>query len=107
MLAVDLGFLSEWRTFVESLSFDWRAFLAYVLGAVILYVALRLAATPVKETLRLAFNVAVGVVLLLFFNLVGGYFGLHVPLNPVTAAVAGLLGLPGVGLMVALQHVVA
>ena len=106
MIALDLSLLSELRFPVLDLSFDWRVFLAYVLGVLILYMAVRLVATPLKETLRLVVNVAVGIVMLLFFNLIGGYFGLHVPLNPVTALVAGLLGVPGVGLMVALQYVV-
>lgn len=87
-------------------SIDWRIIPAYALGAVILYFTVRLVAIPLKQTVRLAANAAVGLVILLLFNYVGGNFGFHVPLNPVTALVAGMLGIPGVGLMVALQHVV-
>ena len=104
---MDLGILAEWRLALPQVSIDWRVWLAYALGVLILYLAFRLAATPLKEAVRIAFNVAAGIVILLLFNLVGGFFGLHVPLNPVTAAVAGLLGIPGVGLLVALQHVLA
>lgn len=105
--AVDLSFLSELQLPTFDLAIDWRVILAYALGFFILYMATRLLATPLKATLRLVVNVAVGVVVLLLFNLAGGYFGLYVPLNPVTALVAGLLGIPGLGLMVALQYVVA
>jgi len=83
---------------------DWRVLLAYALGLLLLYLGARLVSAPVKQALRIVVNIAAGIVMLLLFNLLGRYFGIHVPLNPVTALVAGLLGVPGIGLMVALQY---
>jgi inhibitor of the pro-sigma K processing machinery len=36
-------------------------------------------------------------------NWIGGYFHYHLPLNPVTALVAGFLGLPGVAALITMQ----
>jgi len=42
---------------------------------------------------------------LLLLNFVGGYFGLHIALNPVTALVVGFLGVPGVVLLLVLRYI--
>ena len=45
-------------------------------------------------------------ILIWAFNYVGGIFGLYIPANIVTILTAGILGLPGLGLMVVLQIIV-
>lgn len=86
------------------LSIDWRVVVAYGLGVLLVYLFARLLVLPLKLTLQLIGNAVVGVVLLFLFNLVGGFWGFHLPLNPVTAVVAGFLGLPGVALLFALKY---
>ena len=80
--------------------------IAYVFGLVLLYVMARILFIPLKYVGRLLINAGVGLLLLALFNLVGGYFDLYIPLNPVTALVAGFLGVPGVVLLVLLRHVI-
>lgn len=46
---------------------------------------------------------AVGLFILFGVNLVAGYFGLYVPYNLVTVAVAAILGLPGALALVGIQ----
>ncbi|QQZ09472.1 pro-sigmaK processing inhibitor BofA family protein [Heyndrickxia vini] len=41
-------------------------------------------------------RLAIGALFLFFLNQFGGQFGIHVPINLVTTAVSGLLGIPGV-----------
>lgn len=48
-------------------------------------------------------KVMIGALFLFFLNTFGSSFGLHVPINPVTATVAGLLGIPGVGALAAIK----
>lgn len=86
------------------LGIDWRVAVAYGLGVILLYAFARLLVLPLKLTLQLIGNAVVGVVLLLLFNLVGGFWGLHLPLNPITAVVAGFLGAPGVLLLFLLKY---
>lgn len=44
-----------------------------------------------------------GMALLWLFNLVGGLAGMHIGLNFLTGLTVGLLGLPGMGLLLLLQ----
>lgn len=41
------------------------------------------------------FKIAIGGVLLFVFNSMAGYFDFIIPINPITAAMSGFLGLPG------------
>ncbi|RXT08979.1 pro-sigmaK processing inhibitor BofA family protein [Ammoniphilus sp. CFH 90114] len=41
------------------------------------------------------FKIAVGGVLLFVFNSMAGYYDFTIPINPITAAMSGFLGLPG------------
>ncbi len=45
----------------------------------------------------------IGALFLFFLNAVGNQFGLYIPINFVTAAVSGLLGLPGVAALSVIQ----
>ncbi|HHY93154.1 MAG TPA: pro-sigmaK processing inhibitor BofA [Firmicutes bacterium] len=77
--------------------------IAYAFGLFLLYLIARLLLVPLKILLRLLYNALVGGVVLWVVNLVGGYFGVFIPINPITALVAGFLGVPGVVLLVLLQ----
>lgn len=85
-------------------SIDWPVVVAYALGIFLVYALARLLMLPLKLTLQLVGNAVVGVVLMLLFNLIGGLWGFRLPLNPVTAVVAGFLGIPGVLLLFALKY---
>jgi pro-sigmaK processing inhibitor BofA len=45
----------------------------------------------------------IGAILLFFLNAIGGYFGVHVPINFATSLVSGFLGVPGVCALVAIR----
>jgi inhibitor of the pro-sigma K processing machinery len=48
-------------------------------------------------------NGLVGLTCLWLVNLAAGITGLYIPINPITAVVAGALGLPGIGLLAVVQ----
>lgn len=77
---------------------------AYVFGLLLLYLIARVLVLPVRIVLRLVYNALVGALLLAFVNFVGYIIGIYLPVNPVTALVAGFLGIPGVVLLIALQY---
>ncbi|MEW6229211.1 MAG: pro-sigmaK processing inhibitor BofA family protein [Bacillota bacterium] len=85
---------------------DISTAIAYAFGLFLLYVVAYILYVPLKFVIRLMYNAIIGGVLLWVVNLVGGFFGLSVPINPVTALVAGFLGIPGVVLIIALRYVV-
>lgn len=79
--------------------------IAYLIGILLLYFLARIFIIPIRFVVRLVFNGLVGGVLLWLTNLGGRFIGLAVPINPVTALVAGFLGVPGVVLVIVLQYI--
>ena len=80
--------------------------LAYAFGLLLLYLVGRLLLVPLRLIIRLLYNGIIGGVLLWLVNLVGGAFGILIPINPITALAAGFLGVPGVVLLILLQYLV-
>ncbi|MGG7179306.1 pro-sigmaK processing inhibitor BofA family protein [Clostridium paraputrificum] len=72
-----------------------------VIGVVILFIILKLFKWPLKILLNGIF----GVVLLYVVNAIAANFGIdiNIGINPVTALVAGILGIPGVAALVIFQ----
>lgn len=89
-----------------NLSFDWQTIVAYGFGLLLLYLLARLLFLPMRLALPVIIKSIAGIGLILIFNLVGGFFDLELALNPITVLVAGFLGIPGVGLLLALEYVV-
>ncbi|UII55986.1 pro-sigmaK processing inhibitor BofA family protein [Cytobacillus spongiae] len=75
-----------------------------ILGGLIL--VLLLVGTPFKP-LRFVgqgmIKVLIGALFLFFLNAFGNQFGIHVPINLITSAVSGFLGIPGLFALVAIQ----
>ena len=65
----------------------------------------RLLAWPLKKILKLLLNIGLGLVMILLVNVFGASIGLNIPFNIVTALVAGILGLPGVIVLIILQYI--
>ncbi|GLB62035.1 pro-sigmaK processing inhibitor BofA family protein [Cytobacillus sp. NCCP-133] len=75
-----------------------------ILGGLILL--LLFIGAPVKP-LRLigqgTIKLIIGALLLFFLNAFGNQFGIQVPINLATSAISGLLGIPGLFALVAIQ----
>lgn len=65
----------------------------------------RLLRKPIKWGFKLLLHVAFGFVTLFTFNIVGSWVGLGLPVNWITAAVSGVLGIPGVILLLVWQYI--
>lgn len=77
-------------------------------GLVIAFLAvtcLRLLSTPLKLVLRLALNSALGFLALWLLQYTSAVTGITLGLNLFNALTIGVLGLPGLGLLVLLQWV--
>ncbi|MFO8059883.1 MAG: pro-sigmaK processing inhibitor BofA family protein [Bacillota bacterium] len=77
---------------------------AFLFGLLLLYVVVRLLYLPLRGLLLVLYNGLIGGAALWLINLVGSYVGLHIAINPLTALIAGLLGLPGVVVLAIVQH---
>lgn len=87
------------------LHIDFAAILAYAVGLILLYIVGRILIMPLKIIMKLVFNALIGGITLLLLNFLGGYIGLHIALNPVTAIIAGFLGVPGIIMLLILKYI--
>ena len=59
---------------------------------------------PARFVGQAAVKFLIGALFLFFLNAAGNRYGIHVPINVATSAVSGFLGIPGVFVLVAIQH---
>ncbi|MCG8541878.1 MAG: pro-sigmaK processing inhibitor BofA family protein [Clostridia bacterium] len=78
----------------------------YALGLILLYVIGYLLVFPFKWILKLIYNGIIGGILLLLVNLIGKIIGFSLVINPITALVAGFLGVPGVIMLIFLRGII-
>lgn len=77
--------------------------IAYVVGVFLILVLGRILVVPLKVIFRLIVNAVIGGCVLLIINLIGGFWDFRIGINPVTALIAGLMGVPGVMLLIILR----
>ncbi len=82
---------------------DFLVIIAYVAGVFFLYALGKMLLIPLRVIFNLIVNAVIGGGVLLVVNLVGSFWGFAVGVNPITALTVGLLGVPGVALLVALR----
>lgn len=74
--------------------------LAYIFGIILIYLIGRIFFMPIKLVLRLIYNGLIGGAMLWVVNFIGAYIGFSIAINPITALVAGFLGMPGVIILI-------
>lgn len=77
--------------------------LAWIVGVLIIIALGKAMLLPLKVIARLAINGILGGVAILIINFIGAPLGFTISLNPISALVAGILGLPGIILLVILK----
>lgn len=70
-----------------------------LIAGLLLFGLIRLMLLPMRFLWKLLLNGACGVLMLWLVNLTAGLTGFSIPVNLVTAVVAGTLGLPGILLL--------
>ena len=74
-----------------------------ILPLLLLALTVRLMMLPIRLGWKLLINSGCGFVCLWLLNSVSGFTGIRFPINAVSAAVAGFLGIPGIGVLAILQ----
>jgi len=77
--------------------------LAWIIGVLIVFAFGKAMLLPLKIILRLVINGILGGIAIIIINLIGGPLGFTISLNLFSALVAGILGLPGIILLVILK----
>jgi inhibitor of the pro-sigma K processing machinery len=68
-------------------------------------IAFKLFSAPLKLALKVVVNTALGFLALIALDLCSPLLGLHIAVNLVNALIVGILGLPGLALLVLMQWV--
>lgn len=71
-------------------------YIVLIFAAIAVIIVAKLLAWPIKKILKLALNVGLGIILIYLVNTFGGSIGITIPFNILTALIAGILGIPGV-----------
>jgi inhibitor of the pro-sigma K processing machinery len=82
------------------MAIDYTIAIAYGIGILFLLVLGRIFLVPMKVILKLFYNAVIGGIVLVLTNYIGGYFNFHIPFNVLNAFIVGLLGIPGLILLV-------
>lgn len=82
---------------------DTNTIIIYIACICFLFLFGRIFILPIKSILKLVLNSILGGLMIYLINLIGGIFSFHIGLNYITAIVAGILGIPGVILLVILK----
>ncbi|MBP2651627.1 MAG: sigmaK-factor processing regulatory protein BofA [Firmicutes bacterium] len=85
---------------IPGISWDINVIIAYIFGIFLIYLVGKIFVMPIKFVFRLIYNAIIGGIMLWVVNFIGGYFDFIVAINPITALVAGILGIPGVVLLI-------
>ena len=83
---------------------EMNIILAYAFGLILLYIVGYILLVPIKIVIKLVYNGIIGGIALLLLNFIGGFFQFGIAINPITALVAGFLGVPGILLMLGLRY---
>lgn len=86
--------------FFSGFNWDINVVIAFVFGLFLLYLIGRVFLMPIKLVFKLIYNGIIGGIMLWALNFVGAYAGFTIAINPITALIAGFLGIPGVILLV-------
>jgi pro-sigmaK processing inhibitor BofA len=78
---------------------EWNNIISYLFAIVILIIIARIFVIPTKWIAKLIINSILGAVVIFLVNLIGINFDFHIGINIVTSVFAGVLGLPGVGVL--------
>lgn len=77
----------------------------FVLAALMVLIGALALGRALKHVVRLAFRTGAGLAALALLSQVGGVLGIHLGLNLWNALVLGVLGIPGLGLLLLLNWV--
>ena len=69
------------------------------LGIIALYLGIKFLRWPVKVLL----NGIMGVIILYIVNYIGAFFNISLAINPISALIAGFLGIPGVVVLIIIR----
>lgn len=78
-------------------------FVTVMIPVLLAVLLIRMLLLPIRLGLKLLIHSGCGFLCLWLLNSVSGFTGIYLPINAVTALTAGILGIPGIGLIALLE----
>ena len=82
---------------------DFNNIITYIACIFFLFIFGRIFIVPIKTILKLVANSVFGGIIIFIVNLIGSVWGFHVGINLVTSIFVGILGIPGVIVIVVIK----
>ena len=87
----------------RGINMDFNSIIAYVACIFFLFIFGKIFIVPIKTILKLIINSILGGITICVINLIGSFFNFHIGLNLITSIFAGILGIPGVIVIVIIK----
>ncbi|HHX87992.1 MAG TPA: SigmaK-factor processing regulatory BofA [Firmicutes bacterium] len=84
---------------------QWNLIAAVVFTLFVLYVLSRILYQPLKVVLRILLHLLLGGGIIALYNVIGASWNLTVGLNVVSAFLVGVMGLPGLVMLIGLKYI--
>ncbi len=78
------------------------SFVSFAAAVLLLQLLGKILSWPTQRLSRLILNSLLGALVLVMLNLFGSWVGLRIAINPLNAVIVGVLGIPGVVLLLVL-----
>ena len=75
-----------------------------VLGILMIFLLIKILIKPIKWIFKLLLNAALGFVFLFIFNYLGAFIGVSLTVGWASAIVVGILGIPGIILLLLIEN---
>lgn len=85
---------------------DLNTIIIYLACLIVIFIIGKIFFVPLKHIVKLLINSVLGGFFIYIVNVIGGSFGFHIGLNVGTAIFTGLLGIPGVILLILIKLLV-
>lgn len=87
------------------LNFDISIIITIIFSLIVLYLLFRVLVYPLRFIFRVLLQTAGGLIILLIFNFFISYWGFSVGVNLLTGLVVGIMGIPGLVMLICLQMI--
>lgn len=85
------------------MNLDFNNIIAFTACIFFLFIFGKLFIVPIKTILKLVLNSFLGAFLIYIINLIGAMWGFHIGINIITSIFVGMLGIPGVIVIVIIK----
>lgn len=95
-----------YKTSIRGDDLDSIILISILAGLIIVLLVVGAPIKPVRFIGNLAVKFIIGALMLFFVNAIGTFFNFHIPINGITATISGVLGVPGVVLLIMIKQFV-